>query len=155
MASDCTTVRRKLVKHGAVNLATGTYEARGATWETEPCGAPLFSDTDRKAGVCRSCASGWTHPDNFPASIAIEFEAAGFTLHATGGGCTAWRREIGNGWHILATDSEGTSHMVDAGERWLIGAHSNETADTHETTMDAATVAEAIEAANELAKVLA
>src|SRR5690606_8452208 len=34
-------------------------------WRDEPCGTPLFSGDNRKDGICRSCASGWTHPENY------------------------------------------------------------------------------------------
>jgi len=31
-----------------------------------PCGMLLFSDLERASGVCRSCASGWAHPEDHP-----------------------------------------------------------------------------------------
>lgn len=65
--SSCTVIRRAFVRRGTVSLATGNYTEDGAAWETKPCGAPLFTDDEHSSGVCRSCASGWTHPENFPA----------------------------------------------------------------------------------------
>lgn len=64
-----------------------------------------------------------------------KFMAAGFRLEHTGGGCTAWEREVGQtGWRILITDSEGLGHALEGehsfrpGEPdcWLIGAASDE-----------------------------
>lgn len=63
------------------------------------------------------------------------FNAAGFRLEHTGGGCTAWEREVGEtGWRILITDSEGLGHSLEGdhcyrpGEPdcWLIGAASDD-----------------------------
>ena len=63
----CTVVRTALVRHGTINMATGATTAGDECWETGPCGAPLFNAEEQKAGVCRSCARGWTHPNNYPA----------------------------------------------------------------------------------------
>ena len=84
------------------------------------------------------------------------FKAAGFDLHHTGGGCTAWRRAAVDGYHILVTDSTGTDHrlgdsyVIDAAhpDRWLIGLHLDD--GDHLESSDAATVVEAIEAAGRL-----
>lgn len=84
------------------------------------------------------------------------FMAAGFVLHHTGGGCTAWRRDIGTGSSILITDSGGTDHRlaasyaIDPGRRdcWLIGIHHD---DESSDGVEAATVAEAIATAQRLA----
>ena len=84
------------------------------------------------------------------------FKAACFELHHTGGGCTAWRRATVDGYHILVTDSTGTDHrlgdsyVIDAArpDRWLIGLHLDD--GDHLESFDAATVAEAIEAAGRL-----
>lgn len=54
------------------------------------------------------------------------FAQAGFYISTTGGGCTAWRKDLADGWHILITDSEGTAHHVDADESWLVGTHGPE-----------------------------
>jgi len=35
---------------------------------------PLFTDAERAAGVCCTCASGWTHPESYP--LAPIFDAA-------------------------------------------------------------------------------
>lgn len=63
----CTVMRRKLVKTGTLSMATGQLEMSGkAEWVTEACGTPLFGDEERRSGTCRSCAKGWTHPENYP-----------------------------------------------------------------------------------------
>lgn len=36
------------------------------------------------------------------------FIQAGFTVHHTGGGCLAWRKELPSGDYILITDEDGT-----------------------------------------------
>jgi len=77
------------------------------------------------------------------------FKAAGFALEHTGGGCTAWRRDIGNGASILITDSTGTDHRLgdayatDSGrpDCWLVGLHTDDQASDG---VEAATVAGAI-----------
>lgn len=84
------------------------------------------------------------------------FKTAGFDLHHTGGGCTAWRRAAVGGYHILVTDSTGTDHrlgdsyVIDAArpDRWLIGLHLDD--GDHLESSDAATVTEAMEAARRL-----
>ena len=67
--TSCSVIRRKLVRMGTFDMIEGNELslARGATeeWRTEPCGTPLFGATERETGVCRSCASGWTHPHNY------------------------------------------------------------------------------------------
>lgn len=62
----CTQQRRRLVTHSLLNTSTGESTEGRQEWEEGPCAAPLFSDTERASGLCRSCASGWTHPKNFP-----------------------------------------------------------------------------------------
>lgn len=62
----CVIERRKLVKRGTVNMATGVYTEGSASWEIEPCNAPLFADDERARGVCLSCLGGWRVEDNSP-----------------------------------------------------------------------------------------
>lgn len=77
------------------------------------------------------------------------FIAAGFTLEHTGGGCTAWRRDIGQRGFILITDSAGTDHRLgntyaaDAcrPDCWLVGLHRD---DESSDGIEATTAAEAI-----------
>lgn len=64
------------------------------------------------------------------AALATEdgkaFTAAGFTFWHTGGGCTAWQRDVGSsGWYLLITDSSGCDAMLDPmqEDHWLVGAH--------------------------------
>jgi peptide methionine sulfoxide reductase MsrB len=76
----CRQQRRWLQKKHSVNPTTGQLEAddSAATWVTGACGTPLFGDEDKKRGTCRSCASGWTHPENMPvADDAIVENATG------------------------------------------------------------------------------
>lgn len=63
----CTLVRTALLKHSLLNVATGVEEPVSQEWRTEACGRPLFTDAERSSGKCASCASGWTHPENYPA----------------------------------------------------------------------------------------
>lgn len=52
------------------------------------------------------------------------FIAAGFKLHANGGGLTAWRKEINAEWEILITNEGGDSHdLEDESDSWLVVMH--------------------------------
>lgn len=62
----CQQLRRFKVTYGSLNMATGEIAAHGDEWKTDKCGVPLFGDDARKRGTCKSCHSGWTHPDNYP-----------------------------------------------------------------------------------------
>ena len=62
----CSKVRTMLIRHSVLTLHTGQSTPAGQEWVTRPCGVPLFSQAERESGVCRSCAAGWTHPENFP-----------------------------------------------------------------------------------------
>jgi hypothetical protein len=62
--SFCSQMRRKLVRSGTLNLATGKTDLPNEEWRDEPCGTPLFTDGERQSGICKSCAGGWTHPEN-------------------------------------------------------------------------------------------
>jgi hypothetical protein len=66
MADSCTKMRRMLIRTSTLNMATGQRTETGEAWETRPCGVPMFSEVEKKAGICRSCANGWTHPNNYP-----------------------------------------------------------------------------------------
>lgn len=87
----------------------------------------------------------------------IAFIAAGFQLQHTGGGCTAWQREVGD-WVILITDSEGLGHRLDAHaiddenkpDYWLVGAAPLEGDGDGTQCVNAATVEAAVEAAAKL-----
>jgi len=67
---NCTKLRRMRIRHFELNITTGKSEDAEATWETRPCGVPLFSDEERKLSLCKSCQSGWTHPENYPVEKA-------------------------------------------------------------------------------------
>ncbi len=60
-------------------------------------------------------------------TLVTELELAGFSIHQTGGGCTAWRNESGpDGAHILITDAQGCSHDIAMGQEALIGLYNAE-----------------------------
>jgi hypothetical protein len=64
----CTVLRTKVVTASVMNLFTGEQTVTGQHTETGPCNTPLFTPAERITGICRSCAEGWTHPDNRPAT---------------------------------------------------------------------------------------
>lgn len=70
MSHNCSVARTWLVTHGTLDLATGQTTEGEKEWRTGPCGSPLFGDTERKTGVCRACARGWEHPNNYSAAYA-------------------------------------------------------------------------------------
>jgi hypothetical protein len=63
---ECQQMRRTLIKSGVHDMRTGKTVINSEEWVTRKCATPLFGDNERKAGICRSCASGWTHPENYP-----------------------------------------------------------------------------------------
>lgn len=83
------------------------------------------------------------------------FGAAGFELAHTGGGCTAWRLDLGECF-ILITDSGGTDHRLGDGyaadparaDCWLIGLHLND--GEYSDGDEAATAVEAIAVARRI-----
>lgn len=79
---------------------------------------------------------------------AASFSAAGFTVWQSGGGCTAWRREINAERYILVTGLDGCCHeLASQADRYLVGLHQNAEADSWPAS-DFATAAEAIAAAD-------
>ncbi len=60
-----------VLRHVLVRLPA---KAAGQEWATRACGMPLFSDLERASGVCTSCASGWSHPEDRP--LVPVFDAA-------------------------------------------------------------------------------
>lgn len=66
MRDTCRIIRRYLVTHSTVNMQTGEETLGETKWEVGPCNAPLFSNEERKSGVCKACASGWSSPTNHP-----------------------------------------------------------------------------------------
>ncbi len=62
---NCQFIRRKLVTHYKYFGAPPDYEERfvGA------CGAPLFTEKEKRAKMCSNCAEGWTHPGNTPFNV--------------------------------------------------------------------------------------
>ena len=58
----CQNVKRKLVRHGRVNLATGDTSTEHSEWVTEPCNIPVFDGET----TCLSCRTGWRRPENYP-----------------------------------------------------------------------------------------
>ncbi len=80
--SSCHTLRRVLVRHSTMNLITGAMTPTGQEWTTRACDVPLFSDLERATGVCTSCASGWSHPENHP--LVPVFDAAAHARFSLG-----------------------------------------------------------------------
>jgi hypothetical protein len=64
--SSCHVERTCKVTHYTMNMVTGEQsEPLSEEMRTKPCGTPLFGDDERDCGVCRSCAGGWTAPNNY------------------------------------------------------------------------------------------
>lgn len=61
---DCQVERRYLARRFALDLATGRTVQASAEWRTGACAVPLFSEVERRTGVCRRCAGGFQHPEN-------------------------------------------------------------------------------------------
>lgn len=68
--SSCTQLRRMLITHQSLNLASNETADVGQEWVTGSCDIPLFSEEEVRRGTCRSCANGWTHEHNFPVEMA-------------------------------------------------------------------------------------
>lgn len=67
--NECTIRRKMMITQYTWNLATDEKKIKNQEWQIRPCGTPLFSDQERTTGICKSCAGGWTHPNNFPCDI--------------------------------------------------------------------------------------
>ena len=87
----------------------------------------------------------------------VAFTNDNFQLTHTGGGCTAWERDVDDtGWRILITDSEGLGHKLEATDAngvapdyWLVGGQHDDH-DTGTECVKCATVEEALAAADRL-----
>ena len=79
--NSCTKMRRMLVKHSTVRFNSDEVTEGRSEWVTRECGSPLFRDAERVAGVCRSCASGWTHPENYPVEMGPLGPAGGKSMY--------------------------------------------------------------------------
>src|ERR1700724_1726733 len=64
--STCIVQRRILEQHGTYAPAIDELSLKYQKWVTRACGKPLFEEDELAVGVCRSCASGWTRPHNYP-----------------------------------------------------------------------------------------
>ncbi len=62
----CTKMRRMLITHSVLTFNTANVQELGSEWVTQACGVPLFNDAERETGICKSCAKGWTHENNYP-----------------------------------------------------------------------------------------
>ena len=59
--------------------------------------------------------------------FSVSPEYYGFEVYHTGGGCTAWRRELPDGRYMLLTDVEaGLTHVFSDGEAILLGPYDEE-----------------------------
>lgn len=76
--ANCSIERRKVVRHGTLNMLTGEYNPGDTeTVEIAACGTPLFGDGERALGVCRGCLKGWSVPGNAPTRAGLaQIEAA-------------------------------------------------------------------------------
>jgi hypothetical protein len=72
----CQVERRVTVTHGSLNIATGAITTGTTETVVRECGTPIFGDTGRKAGVCRSCRTGWEAEGNRPTERGREQIAA-------------------------------------------------------------------------------
>jgi hypothetical protein len=75
--STCQQMRRKLVKHGMVNLGTGALTPVKEEWVDGICDTPLFGSHPK---FCRGCLEGWTHEHNY--ALNTEAEEAGRSARA-------------------------------------------------------------------------
>jgi hypothetical protein len=48
-------------------------------------------------------------------------KAGGFEVWETGGGCTAWRRELADGGYCLVTSAGGEGHEIAEGDLVIVG----------------------------------
>ena len=69
---DCTVIRHMRITEGTFDMATGKTAQGVTVWVTRPCRTPLFSEEERKTGECRSCRNGWTRPDNYRITPAMQ-----------------------------------------------------------------------------------
>jgi hypothetical protein len=63
--STCQTERTVLVKTQPLSKVGTDEGIEVVGWKTGACDTPLFSDVERSSGVCRACAIGWEHPENY------------------------------------------------------------------------------------------
>jgi hypothetical protein len=57
---NCTVERTVCLRYKTLNLATGELRPTGKTETvTQKCGKPIFTDTERRIGVCQACGTGW------------------------------------------------------------------------------------------------
>lgn len=82
----------------------------------------------------RKSFSEWFEAFRLANPFTPQFEAAGFRLEHTGGGCTAWTQSQ-DGMHVLVTDEDGG--IPEPGDRIFVGVYSDENqtiiADTSDT----------------------
>lgn len=62
--NNCTIERLRLVRSCTWNVVTGAETNVNEEYKIEPCNAPLFDDGEHTSGVCSTCASGWSQPNN-------------------------------------------------------------------------------------------
>lgn len=82
------------------------------------------------------------------------FKSHGFSVRQTGGGCTAWGKDLADSRYILITDSEGLNHRLGdrhvdltSTDKWLVGLHDEKGAvpdahSEHDTAAEACAAAE-------------
>lgn len=62
----CQRQRRWLESRGKLNYETGALTEESQQWVEGACSIPLFSETERETGICRSCSKGWSTALNHP-----------------------------------------------------------------------------------------
>jgi hypothetical protein len=94
----------------------------------------------------------WTRFNEMAAAAELTdtgklFADSNFHVGHNGGGTSAWERQVGEtGWKVLMTDIGGCDHVSEDGT-WIVGAH-NDNGDYVDRCVEAATVAEALAAAD-------
>jgi hypothetical protein len=71
MPDSCQQLRRMLITHSTMSLATGTITPGSQEWVTRACGSPLFDSRSKAIGKCPSCEGGWTHPHSYPVDAEV------------------------------------------------------------------------------------
>jgi hypothetical protein len=66
------------------------------------------------------------NPTTSGTTIPWILEYPNFHVVQTGGGCTAWRHDLGGGAYVMLTNAEGTHHEPEVGGEWIVGYYVNE-----------------------------
>jgi hypothetical protein len=61
----CPIERFQRVTLSSLNIMTGDHGPERVEERVDACGTPLFGK-DAERGICKGCATGWTHQNNYP-----------------------------------------------------------------------------------------